>query len=524
MSLLCGFLGAGKTTLLKHVLETKHSEEDFKCAVIVNDMAALNIDKSLIDQSALVQSDEVIAMQNGCFCCTLQNDLVEQIIELAQMNKFNYMLIEASGVSEPSQIGPLFDLCNDEHDHDSEHKEGPELGEVAKLDTCVTVVDAAEFYNNLESMKIYEEGDNQGTIAELMTEQIEYSNVIVLNKQDLVTKEQVKDIMDRLTVLNPRAKVLKSKQSKINVMDILNTNMYSRAEMSVMTSAKVEIKKEESEEMKSCCKVSLDTGKVKCCKSKTSEVESGISQVLLGVSLKNNNDNRTRHEERFGITSFIYKSRRPFHPGRLYNSFMQPYFILRYEAAERRELRSHLSKLQIEAKSKQEKRTKFMGELLRSKGFVWIATTNKIMGSWQQAGNVLKLEEEGLWMSETRDLWEGTPAESFVKKDMINDKGEEYLYADRRQELVFIGIGLNHKAIQKALDDCLLTDEEMAMGHEKWQETMGPLDKIALQDALIVDYELRDYLEESGSDIDEAEIESSDNEEVEEVPVKKAKR
>ena len=162
-----------------------------------------------------------------------------------------------------------------------------------------------------------------------------------------------------------------------------------------------------------------------------------------------------------------------------------------------------------------------MGELLRSKGFVWIATTNKIMGSWQQAGNVLKLEEEGLWMSETRDLWEGTPAEGFVKKDMINDKGEEYPYADRRQELVFIGIGLNHKAIQKALDDCLLTDEEMAMGHEKWQETMGPLDKIALQDALIVDYELRDYLEESNSDI---EIESSDNEEVEEVPMKKAKR
>ena len=99
-------------------METKHSEEGFKCAVIVNDMAALNIDKSLIDQSALVQSDEVIAMQNGCFCCTLQNDLVDQIIQLTQKNKFNYMIIEASGVSEPSQIAPLFDLCDDEHDHE----------------------------------------------------------------------------------------------------------------------------------------------------------------------------------------------------------------------------------------------------------------------------------------------------------------------------------------------------------------------------------------------------------------------
>ena len=115
-------------------------------------MAALNIDKSLIDQSSLVQSDKVIAMQNGCFCCTLANDLVDQIIELAGTNMFNYMLIEASGVSEPSQIAPLFDLCDDEHNHDEVHKDGPQLGEVARLDTCVTVIDAAEFYKNLESM------------------------------------------------------------------------------------------------------------------------------------------------------------------------------------------------------------------------------------------------------------------------------------------------------------------------------------------------------------------------------------
>ena len=98
--------------MMKHILETKHEEKNFRCAVIVNDMAALNIDKSLIDQSALVQSDEVIAMQNGCFCCTLQSDLVDQIIALTEKKLFNYMLIEASGVSEPSQIAPLFDLCD----------------------------------------------------------------------------------------------------------------------------------------------------------------------------------------------------------------------------------------------------------------------------------------------------------------------------------------------------------------------------------------------------------------------------
>merc|ERR1711872_944697 len=147
VTLLCGFLGSGKTTLLKHVLETKHEEEDFKCAVIVNDMAELNIDKSLIDQTSLIQSDEaMVGMQNGCICCTLQSDLVDQIVNLTQKKKFNYVLIEASGVSEPHEIARLFDL--DEHEHDEDEaaadcdvRKKHQLGEVAKLDTCVTVID-----------------------------------------------------------------------------------------------------------------------------------------------------------------------------------------------------------------------------------------------------------------------------------------------------------------------------------------------------------------------------------------------
>ena len=152
------------------MLETKHAEEGFKCAVIVNDMASLNIDKSLIDQSALVQTDEVIAMQNGCFCCTLQSDLVDQIISLAEKKMFNYMLIEASGVSEPAQIAPLFEPCEDEHDHEEEHREGPQLSEVARLDTCVTVIDGAEFHNNLGSMEMYVEGETRGMMQTLYIE------------------------------------------------------------------------------------------------------------------------------------------------------------------------------------------------------------------------------------------------------------------------------------------------------------------------------------------------------------------
>ena len=293
MSLLCGFLGAGKTTLLKHILETKHEEKDFRCAIIVNDMAALNIDKSLIDQSAVVQSDEVIAMQNGCFCCTLQSDLVDQIISLTEKKLFNYMLIEASGVSEPSQIAPLFDLCDDEHDPDDpdadhNHDGKPQLGEVARLDTCITVVDSAEFYNNLGSMKTYMQGETIGTIAELMMEQVEFSNVVVVNKGDLVNEEQQHDILEKIALLNPSAKVVRSVQSKVNPLEILNTKLFNaeknKNEFWVAAArAKLEVVEKAEVEALECCVESLAKEGKKCCKSKSKDgklVDSGLSQVF----------------------------------------------------------------------------------------------------------------------------------------------------------------------------------------------------------------------------------------------------
>jgi len=483
VSLLCGFLGAGKTTLLKHVLETKHAEEGFKCAVIVNDMAALNIDKSLIDQSALVQSDEVIAMQNGCFCCTLRSDLVDQIIELAQKKLFSYILIEASGVSEPSQIAPMFEPCDDEHDHEEEHKEGPQLSELARLDTCVTVVDAAEFHNNLQSMEMYESNDTEGTITELMMEQIEFSNVVVLNKKDLVTDEQLKNIEERISLLNPKAKIVQSCQSKINVMEILNTKLFSSEEMKkggVMISAPKVDNNGSEDEIPSCCVKSVDDGKKKCCKSKNKNlIDSGLSTVLLGVvegKGERSQDNLTRHQQRFGITSFVYRARRPFHPGRLFDEFLDPFFILRYQETDE----SQIEKLQKAAGQKQIERTKLMGELLRSKGFIWIASSNYVIGGLQQAGNILKIEAQGPWLGDHQEMWKGTPSEKHIYKDMVDDNGEEYPYMDRRQELVFIGHKLNHLEIQTVLDKCLLNDGEFQHGPGNWKETMADMDKIQL--------------------------------------------
>jgi len=500
VSLLCGFLGAGKTTLMKHILETKHEEKDFRCAIIVNDMAALNIDKSLIDQSALVQSDEVIAMQNGCFCCTLQSDLVDQIVSLTEKKLFNYMLIEASGVSEPSQIAPLFDLCDDEHDPDDpdaelhDHDGKPQLGEVARLDTCITVVDSAEFYSNLASMKTYEQGDMVGTITELMMEQVEFSNVVVVNKGDLVSEDQKADILAKIVLINPKAKVVESVHSKVDVMEILNTRMFKaddqKVEFWMEASKTAEKEKIESNDLE-CCEKSMAQDGKKCCKSKSKDgklVDSGLSQVQLDVVTNNIKDRKiTRHETRFGITSFIYRARRPFHPGRLVDLLLEPFFSkMEIEDEDEEDKLSDeekqiwLQKLQEEAATKQVKRTEIMGQLLRSKGFIWIATSHDIIGSWQQAGNITRLEAESPWMCQLREMWEDTPSAELVYQDMRQPNGEEWKYQDRRQELVFIGQGLKHEDIQKILDKCLLDDEEMEMGPEKWAEVFADEDKIRL--------------------------------------------
>merc|ERR1712079_199406 len=477
VTLLCGFLGAGKTTLLKHILESKHSEEDFNAAVIVNDMAELNIDKSLIDNTSLIQSDEaMIGMQNGCICCTLQSDLVDQIIGLTQKKKFNYILIEASGVSEPHEIAPLFDLDDHEHapddvDHGHDHSK-PQLGQVARLDTCVSLIDAADFYNNLASMKTYDNCDIVGTIAELMMDQVEFANVILCNKTDLVNEGQQNDIMEKLKLLNPKAKIVKSINSKIDVMEILNTSLYKDKEEFWVTSTKNETNGKEYT-------TNEDTGK-------------SVPEACTA---------------RFDIKSFVYRARKPFHPKRLNELMLAPFFSDPIEIEEDEDMTEEieemseeekkmveevkkkvdmekqmaLDKLQAEALEKQKGRNEVMGELLRSKGFLWLATSNNLIGAWQQAGNVLRIKAEAQWLCLTPQLWEGESVEDMVRKDMQKENGEEWEYKDRRQEIVFIGHRMKRDIIQKILDECLLTDEEMALGPEMWKETMEEYDNINLE-------------------------------------------
>ena len=216
-------------------------------------------------------------------------------------------------------------------------------------------------------------------------EKVEFSNIVVLNKTDLVDEGQQQDILDRISILNPRVKVLKSCQSKIDVMEILNTRLYSREDLkenSVIISAMNVKPEEKPEEPEDCCEKSLQEDGKKCCKSKKAKngqvIDSGLSKILLGVVSDTKEKVMTRHEARFGITSFIYRARRPFHPGRLQDSFLDPFFIFHGSRKEEAELASK------DSVEKQSKRVEAMGGLMRSKGFVWIATSQFFMGAWQQ--------------------------------------------------------------------------------------------------------------------------------------------
>ena len=239
---------------------------------------------------------------------------------------------------------------------------------MARLDTCVTMIDSADFHNNLGSMKTYDECSMVGTIAELMMDQVEFANVICLNKCDLVSSQQMDDLYEKIAVINDKAKILKTYHSKIEPKDILNTHMYKDKEEFFVTSTKQE----------------------------------------ANIEARAGKDAPDACTARFDINSFVYRARKPFHPGRLHELFLEPYFMdpfdkdedeneeeaskLSEEEKQKKEAakKDALEKIQSEATEKQQRRNELMGELLRSKGFFWMATSNDVIGMWQQAGNVIR--------------------------------------------------------------------------------------------------------------------------------------
>lgn len=379
VTLLSGFLGAGKTTVLNHLLANR---EDMKVAVIVNDMSAINIDASLVrdGKACLSRTEEkLVQLQNGCICCTLREDLLAEVHQLASEERFDYLLIESTGISEPLSVAETFAF---------EDGEGRQLQELARLDTLVTVVDAENFLRDFHSEDDVQarglasgEEDDRG-IADLLIDQVEFANVILLNKVDRASAQDLTTLTAMLRRLNPAARIIPVHRGEVDPRDILDTGAFDLERASQAPGWMAEIRGEKMPET-----------------------------------------------EEYGISSLAWRATRPFHPERL--------------------------ALFLEEE---------MDDVIRSKGFLWIATRHDICGVWSHAGKFLTLEPAGPWLAALpRHEWPGD--EESLRE--IEEVWQEP-WGDRRQELVFIGVGLDRDTLKRNLEAALLTEEEMALGPEEW--------------------------------------------------------
>jgi len=281
VTILSGFLGAGKTTLLKHILE---NQEGLKVALIVNDMAELNIDARLIKQGqALRQTEEkMIELSNGCICCTLREDLIIEATALAKTGDFDYLLIESTGISEPVPLAQTFSLEGIEGNE--------ELRSLCRLDCMVTVVDASRFLqdfssaDNIVDRQLTDDLKDTRPIVNLLTEQIEFANLILLNKTDLVTQEEKEQLIHLLRKFNAGAKIIATQESKVDLKELINTHSFDYEEAAQSAAWIQELQGEHHPE-----------------------------------------------SEEYGIGSFVFRDPRPFHPERFWNWLSQefPQDILR---------------------------------------------------------------------------------------------------------------------------------------------------------------------------------------------------
>jgi G3E family GTPase len=388
VTVLSGFLGAGKTTLLNHILNNREGK---RVAVIVNDMSEVNIDAQLVREGGAElsrQEEKLIEMSNGCICCTLREDLLIEITRLAKENRFDYLLIETTGISEPMPIAETFTF---------EDEDGTSLADVARLDTMVTVVDGFNFLKDYSSQEMLtERGESLGeederTVVDLLVDQIEFCDVLLLNKTDLMSAGDIAKLEAILKTFNPRAKIIHSSFGKVPLASVMNTGLFDFNEASEAP---------------------------------------GWLKELRGEHIP--------ETEEYGISSFVYRARKPFHPERLWEWF----------------------------------NTEWPG-VIRSKGRYWIASQPDMCATWSQAGAVTRTEVAGMWWVASPNEYWPEDEESFKH---IKSRWEEP-YGDRQQELVIIGINMNQTDLNNKFNDCLMTDEEISLGMVSWKDLKDPFPK-----------------------------------------------
>ena len=368
VTVLSGFLGAGKTTLMNHVLGNR---QGLRVAVIVNDMSEVNIDADLIAAGSELRHGEetLVEMSNGCICCTLRGDLLDQVRSLSAEGRFDYLLIESTGIGEPLPVAATFDFRDEA---------GDALSDVARLDTMVTVVDAVNLPRQFASHdtladhgEVSGEGDAR-TLVGLLTEQIEFADVVVLNKVADATPAELDAARKIVRALNAGARIIETSHSQVAAGDILNTGLFDfdRAHEHPMW-----------------------------------------ARELYGFA------NHVPETEEYGIASFVYRARQPFHPQRLHD-------VLNGD----------------------------LPGVIRAKGHFWLATRPDWVAEFSLAGAMSSVSPLGRWWASVpKGRWPtDRRSEAQIRENWVERWG------DRRQELVFIGAGMDAAAIRAALDACLI--------------------------------------------------------------------
>ena len=386
VTVLSGFLGAGKTTLLSHILNNR---EGRKVAVIVNDMSEINIDASLVENDvSLNRSEEkLVEMSNGCICCTLREDLLDEITLLAKENRFDYLVIESTGISEPLPVAETFTFADED---------GMSLSDVATLDTMVTVVDAVNFLKDFNEAKYLQDTgeslgeDDERSVADLLVDQVEFADVILISKTDLVDQDTIQRLEAVIKTLNTHAKIIPISHGNIEINEVLNTGLFD---------------------------------------FERAQTAPGWLKEMRGEHVP--------ETEEYGIGSCTYQARVPFHPEKFHNVL---HSLDKY------------------------------GKLIRSKGYFWLASRPEFAGSWSQAGGIAHYGFAGMfWKAIPKENWP-TDNEYLASIDKIWTEP----FGDMRQELVFIGQNLDKDAMTEALDECLLSMDEVLRGKEYWQTLPDP--------------------------------------------------
>lgn len=386
VTVLSGFLGAGKTTLMNHVLNNR---DGLKVAVIVNDMSEVNIDADLIRDGGanLSRTDEkLVEMSNGCICCTLRDDLLNEVRALAAEGRFDYLLIESTGISEPLPVAATFDFRSET---------GESLSDVARLDTMVTVVDAANLLRDYSSTDFLSGRgetlgpDDKRTLVDLLVEQIEFADVVVLNKVDDASPAQCDAARKIIRALNPDAEIVDASFARVPLDRILDTGLFD---------------------------------------FEKAQQRPQWHRELYGFA------DHVPETESYGVGSFVYRARRPFVPAR-FAAFLKESWP----------------------------------GVIRAKGHFWIATRPQWLGEVSQAGAIIRTEALGFWWASVPSArWPDNP---FWRQTLKKNWNE--IYGDRRQEIVFIGTGMNEAAIRERLDACLV-EGPAGMHVETWAKLPDP--------------------------------------------------